>query len=69
MESLINRGTKDPHIYFEFEVAPNKLIFNAFVYNPSKIRTEGTPFDGAYIRNPIANGITAKTTLDRPGKT
>ncbi|MCJ1388870.1 hypothetical protein MMC18_001720 [Xylographa bjoerkii] len=66
MESLINRRAKK--IYIEFEVAPNKVTSHAFVYNPSKTRVKGTLFDGAYIRNPVANGTTAKTTMDRPEK-
>jgi hypothetical protein len=54
METFISRGTGDPQRYLEvraatscvrldinslqFEVAPNNVTFQAFIYNPSKVR-------------------------------
>ncbi|KAJ0107982.1 domon-like type 9 carbohydrate-binding module domain [Diaporthe amygdali] len=64
MEAFIYRGTNDPQTYLEFEVAPNNVTFQAFIYNPSKIRAAGAAFDRFYITDLAADGITASTTLD-----
>lgn len=37
METFIYRGTNDPQTYLEFEIAPNNVTFQAFIYNPSKV--------------------------------
>ena len=38
MEAFIYQGTEDPQTYLEFEVNPINVTYQAFVYNPSKIR-------------------------------
>ncbi|KAK2839299.1 hypothetical protein FQN49_006278 [Arthroderma sp. PD_2] len=68
MEAFISTGHADPSTYLEFEVSPNNVTYQAFVYNPSKIRAEGAPFDHAFITNPIADGITSKTSLAQAEK-
>lgn len=69
MEAFIYKGTDDPSTYLEYEVNPNNVTYQAFVYNPSKDRSPGAPFDHFYITDPATDGFTAKTTLDKPGKT
>ncbi|KAI7785883.1 domon-like type 9 carbohydrate-binding module domain [Diaporthe eres] len=64
MEAFIHRGTCDPQTYLEFEVAPNNVTFQAFIYNPSKVREAGAAFDHFYITDLAADGIYASTTLD-----
>ncbi|KAI9150207.1 Extracellular protein [Paramyrothecium foliicola] len=69
MEAFIHRGTEDPQTYFEFEVNPNNVTYQAFVYNPSKVRTPGAPFDHLFVSNPAADGFSATTKLNRKAKT
>ncbi|OAQ96277.1 hypothetical protein LLEC1_02228 [Akanthomyces lecanii] len=69
MEAFVYKGTDDPQTYLEFEVNPNNVTYQAFVYNPSKERAEGAPFDHAFITDPAADGFEAATTLDRAGET
>jgi hypothetical protein len=69
MEAFISRGTDDPQTYFEFEVNPNNVTFQAFIYNPSKVRAEGATFNGALVTEPLADGLVARTTLDKPNET
>ncbi|KAM3453491.1 hypothetical protein MY3296_003722 [Beauveria thailandica] len=69
MEAFIYKGTDDPQTYLEFEVNPNNVTYQAFVYNPSKERAEGTPFDHAFISDPGADGFSAVTTLDKAKET
>lgn len=69
MEAFIYQGTNDPQTYLEFEVSPNNVTFQAFIYNPTKVRAAGAPFDTFFITQPLVDGLTANTTLDRPGKT
>jgi hypothetical protein len=69
MEAFIYQGTEDPQTYLEFEVSPNNVTFQAFIYNPSKVRAAGAPFDTFFITQPLIDGLTASTTLDKPGKT
>lgn len=69
MEAFIHKGTDDPATYLEYEVNPNNVTYQAFIYNPSKDRSVGAPFDHFYITEPQVDGFTAKTTLDKPGKT
>ncbi|KAK7042258.1 hypothetical protein R3P38DRAFT_2889404 [Favolaschia claudopus] len=66
METFIARGTGDPKTYLEFEVAPNNVTFQAFIYNPSKVRADGAPFDTFYVAEPLVDGLTATTKLDKP---
>ncbi|KAJ7326210.1 hypothetical protein DFH08DRAFT_752108 [Mycena albidolilacea] len=66
METFISRGTGDPQRYLEFEVAPNNVTFQAFIYNPSKVRADGAPFDTFYVATPLIDGLTATTTTDKP---
>lgn len=66
MEAFIYQGTNDPTTYLEFEVSPNNVTFQAFIYNPSKVRAAGAPFDnGALLGTPIQDGLVTTTTLDR----
>lgn len=41
METFIALGDKDPQTYLEFEVNPNNVTFQAFIYNPGKVRADG----------------------------
>ncbi|KAI0508248.1 hypothetical protein F5B22DRAFT_423794 [Xylaria bambusicola] len=65
MEAFIYHGTNDPRSYFEFEVSPNNVTWQAFIYNPSKVRAEGMPFDNGQLRTPIVDGLVTSTKLDR----
>lgn len=69
MEAFIHRGTRDPQTYLEFEVSPNNVTYQAFIYNPSKVRAEGAPFDHLFVSDPAADGFSARTTLDREAET
>ncbi|KAJ3489202.1 hypothetical protein NLG97_g6045 [Lecanicillium saksenae] len=66
MEAFIYKGTDDPQTYLEFEVNPNNVTYQAFVYNPSKDRSPGAPFDHAFISDPAADGFTARRRWTRP---
>ncbi|KAJ7745771.1 hypothetical protein B0H16DRAFT_1321504 [Mycena metata] len=66
METFIQRGTSDPQTYLEFEIAPNNVTFQAMIYNPSKVRADGAPFDTFYVATPLVDGLTAVTTVDKP---
>ncbi|PGH32816.1 hypothetical protein GX50_04355 [[Emmonsia] crescens] len=68
MEAFIQRGHEAPQTYLEFEVNPNNVTYQAFIYNPSRVRAENTPMDHAFISDPIGDGMVAKTTLDRKAK-
>ncbi|KAJ2796710.1 hypothetical protein H4R20_005443, partial [Coemansia guatemalensis] len=65
VEAFIYKGTDDPQTYFEYEVSPNNVTYNAFVYNPSRTRAAGAPFDHAFISNPFADGFAVNTELDK----
>ncbi|KAI3319113.1 hypothetical protein HD806DRAFT_510039 [Xylariaceae sp. AK1471] len=65
MEAFIYHGTNDPQSYFEFEVSPNNITWQAFIYNPSKVRATGAPFDNGMLANPIVDGLVTSTALDR----
>ncbi|KAI1498584.1 hypothetical protein F5X99DRAFT_392759 [Biscogniauxia marginata] len=65
MEAFIHQGTNDPKTYLEFEVNPNNVTFQAFIYNPSQVRAAGAPFDTFYVAQPLVDGLTAETVLDR----
>lgn len=41
------------------------MTFNAFIYNPSKVRAAGAAFDRFYITDLYADQLTANTTLSR----
>lgn len=69
MEAFIYHGTNDPQTYLEYQVNPNNVTYQAFVYNPSKVRTEGAPFDHFFVADPATDGFTASTKLDRKKKT
>lgn len=66
-EAFISRGDADPSTYLEYEVSPNPegVTWTAFIYNPSKDRSEGFPFARFYIPEPEIVGFTVETTLDR----
>ncbi|KAK8044851.1 hypothetical protein PG993_004875 [Apiospora rasikravindrae] len=63
METFIALGDKDPQTYLEFEVNPNNVTFQAFIYNPTKVRADGAPFETFYINNTLEAGFTASTLL------
>ncbi|KAI0182103.1 hypothetical protein GGR52DRAFT_67496 [Hypoxylon sp. FL1284] len=65
MEGFLYRGTNDPQTYLEFEVSPNNVTFQAWIYNPSKVRADGAPMDTSYLTEPAVDGMTAQTTLRR----
>lgn len=65
MEAFIYKGTNDPQTYFEFEVNPNNVTWQAFIYNPSKVRAPGAPFDSGKLASPIVDGLVTSTSLDR----
>ncbi|KAF4998436.1 hypothetical protein FGRMN_3172 [Fusarium graminum] len=68
VEVFIYKGTDDPQTYLEYEINPNNVTYQAFVYNPSKDRSEGAPFDHFFISDPEGDGFEAKTKLDRRAK-
>lgn len=43
--------------------------FQAFIYNPSKVRADGAAFDTAYWNDTLLDGIAATTSLDKPAQT
>ena len=65
MEAFIHRGTRAPQTYLEFEVNPINVTYQAFVYNPSKVRATGAPFDHFFITDPLTDGLSAHTVLHR----
>lgn len=67
MEIFMARETEVPITYFEFEINPNNITFQTFVFNPSGRRAPGTPFDHFPVPDPFTDGISGKTVLDRPG--
>ena len=69
MEAFIYKGTEDPQTYLELEISPRNVTFQAFIYNPSKVRAEGAPMDTMFVADPITDGLTATTELDKPGET
>ncbi|KAI0376394.1 hypothetical protein F5Y04DRAFT_266456 [Hypomontagnella monticulosa] len=69
MEAFIYHGTNDPKTYLEFEVSPNNVTFQAWIYNPSKVRAAGSPMDTSFLTQPLVDGLTADTTLDKTAKT
>ena len=62
MEAFIARATDDPQTYLEFEVNPNNVTFQAFIYNPSKVRA--TPLGTYYIPEPFP----LATVVDKPAE-
>ncbi|KAL6798031.1 hypothetical protein J3E68DRAFT_398854 [Trichoderma sp. SZMC 28012] len=69
MEAFLYKGTEDPQTYVELEVNPNNVTYQAFVYNPSKNRAVGAPFDHFFVSDPATDGFSAKTVLNKPAKT
>lgn len=69
MEAFIYKGDNDPQTYFEFEVSPNNVTYQAFVYNPSKVRSKDAPLDHFFVADPAADGFSATTELNREAKT
>ncbi|KAI9506872.1 hypothetical protein GGI25_000100 [Coemansia spiralis] len=65
MEAFIYKGSDAPQTYLEYEVNPNNVTYNAFVYNPSRDRAPGTPFDHAFITDPFGDGFTVNTVLNK----
>ncbi|KAJ2525991.1 hypothetical protein IWW43_006574, partial [Coemansia sp. RSA 1935] len=65
MEAFIAKGSDDPQTYLEYEVGPNNVTFNAFIYNPSRVRREGAPMDQAFISDPLGDGFKAVTRLNK----
>lgn len=65
MEAFISKGTEDPQQYLELEINPNNVTYQAFVYNPTKDRSSGAPFDHFYITDPATDGFSWNTKLDK----
>ncbi|OTB04890.1 hypothetical protein M426DRAFT_320471 [Hypoxylon sp. CI-4A] len=65
MESFIALGTEDPDTYFEYEINPNNVTFQAFIYNPSKTRADGAPFETTFLDEVLP----AETQQDRSAET
>ena len=65
MEAFLYHGTNDPQTYLELEVNPNNVTYQAMIYNPSKVRAVGAPFDHFFVSDPATDGFSAKTKLDR----
>ncbi|KAI8318544.1 hypothetical protein GQ54DRAFT_300208 [Martensiomyces pterosporus] len=68
VEAFIQKGSADPQTYFEYEANPNNVTYNAFVYNPSRTRAAGAPFDHAFVSNPFGDGFAVNTVLDKTNK-
>ena len=69
MEAFIYKGTEDPQTYVELEVNPNNVTYQAFVYNPSKTREAGAPFDHFFVSDPATDGFKSKTVLNKTAQT
>ncbi|KAI0884559.1 uncharacterized protein GGS22DRAFT_188768 [Annulohypoxylon maeteangense] len=69
MEGFVYRGTNDPQTYLEFEVSPNNVTFQAWIFNKSKVRAASAPLDTSYLTQPLVDGLTAETTLDKEAQT
>lgn len=69
MEAFIYHGTNDPTTYLEFEVNPNNVTYQAVVFNPSKVRATGAPFDHFFVSDPATDGFSASTTLNKEAQT
>ncbi|KAJ1719343.1 hypothetical protein LPJ61_006327 [Coemansia biformis] len=65
VEAFMQKGQDDPQIYFEYETSPGNVTYNAFVYNPSRERKAGAPFDHAFVTNPFADGFAVATAIDK----
>lgn len=63
MEAFIYHGQNDPQTYLEFEVNPNNVTYQAFVFNPSKVRAPGAPFDHFFVSDPATDGFSAQTEI------
>ncbi|OAT13308.1 hypothetical protein BDBG_08534 [Blastomyces gilchristii SLH14081] len=61
MEAFIQRGDDAPQTYLEFEVNPNNVTYQSFIYNPSRVRAPNTPLDHAFISDPFGNEMFAET--------
>lgn len=65
MEAFIYRGNNDPQTYLEYQINPNNVTYQAFVYNPSKVRAEGAAFDHFFVNDIEKDGFSASTELNR----
>lgn len=65
MEAFISAGTSAPQTYLELEISPNNVTYTAMIYNPSKRRAPGTPFDHFFINEPLQDGFVAQTAVQR----
>ncbi|KAJ2198617.1 hypothetical protein IW144_001827, partial [Coemansia sp. RSA 522] len=65
VEAFIYKGADDPQTYFEYEVNANNVTYNAFVYNPSRVRKEGAPFDHAFVMDPFGDGFEVDTRVNK----
>lgn len=69
MQAFIHMGTLEPKTYLEFQVSPNNVTYQAFVYNPSRTRADDAPFHHFLIAEPAKVGFSAVTALNRMEKT
>ncbi|KAJ2852266.1 hypothetical protein IWW36_000409 [Coemansia brasiliensis] len=65
VEAFIYKGNDDPQTYFEYEVNANNVSYNAFVYNPSRVRAADAPFDHAFVVDPFGDGFEVDTQVDK----
>ncbi|KAK2616258.1 hypothetical protein QQS21_000893 [Conoideocrella luteorostrata] len=65
MEVFMAKGSGTPTTYFEAEINPNNVTVQTFVFNPSGRRLPGTPFDHFIVPDPLTDGISGTTILDR----
>lgn len=66
MEAFIATGEQDPTHYLEFEVAPNNVLYTAWVHNPNK---DFTTNSAAFINDWASYPITSDTTRDAAAQT
>lgn len=70
MEMFLWPGTAAPETYFEYEVSPNPagVTYQAFVYNPSRVRAKGTPFAHFFVDQPESLGFTVDTIINKAAR-
>lgn len=69
MEAFLYHGENDPTTYLEYEINPINVTYQAVVYNPTKVRADGAPFDHFFVNNPYVDGFRASTTANKNAST
>ncbi|QKX64700.1 uncharacterized protein TRUGW13939_11876 [Talaromyces rugulosus] len=65
MEAFLYHGENDPTTYIEYEISPANVTYQAVVFNPTKVRADGAPFDHFFVTDPYTDGFTASTTTNK----